>query len=57
MPHEPRQYYAHSHSDYPNDQSKWQKLEEHLRNVAELARTFAEPFGSGEWAWNAELVG
>ncbi len=53
MSHEPRQYYAHSHPDFPNDPGKWQKLEDHLRATAELARQFAEPFRSGDWAENA----
>lgn len=48
-----RIYYAHSHPDFPDDPTKWQKLEDHLRGTAELARKFAEPFGCGDWAWNA----
>lgn len=47
------EYYAHSHPDYPNDPSKWQKLQDHLRNVAEKAAAFARPFESQDWAWNA----
>ena len=44
-------FYAHSlERQLPE---KWQKLEDHLRNVAEMARGFAEPFDSGDWAWNA----
>jgi hypothetical protein len=27
----------------------WQPLETHLKNVAEMARGFAEVFGAGEW--------
>jgi len=44
-------FYAHSLPGQPPE--KWQKLEDHLRNTANLARKFAEPFGAGEWAWNA----
>ncbi|MEI6971296.1 MAG: CRISPR-associated endonuclease Cas3'' [bacterium] len=44
-------YYAHSREGRP--QAEWQPLEEHLKAVADLAHKFAEPFGSGEWAWNA----
>src|SRR5437879_5680873 len=33
---------------------EWQALEEHLRNVAELAAEHAEPFASAEWG---ELAG
>jgi len=46
-------YYAHSIKDRP--QEEWQKLDEHLKNVAELARQFAEPFGGGDWAYVAGL--
>jgi CRISPR-associated endonuclease/helicase Cas3 len=46
-----RQYYAHSLEGQPPE--KWQKLKDHLRNVAKLAREFAEPFGGGDWGWNA----
>lgn len=45
--------YAHSLDGRPPEQ--WQPLEEHLRNVASLACSFAEPFGAGEWAWLAGL--
>ncbi len=44
-------YYAHSNDGEP---SGWQPLEEHLKNVANLAAEFAEPFGGEEWAY---LVG
>ncbi|MHB8277949.1 MAG: CRISPR-associated helicase Cas3' [Candidatus Humimicrobiaceae bacterium] len=47
-----KEFYAHSLEGRP--QEEWQKLEEHLRNVAKLARKFAEPFGGGDWA---ELIG
>jgi len=46
-------YYAHSLPGKPP--SEWQLLEDHLKNVAELARSFAEPFGAGEWAYLAGL--
>lgn len=46
-------YYAHSiegklHSD-------WQPLDEHLKNVAEMARSFADAFGAGDWGYLAGL--
>ncbi|MFH0789420.1 MAG: hypothetical protein V2B13_17655 [Pseudomonadota bacterium] len=47
-----KNYYAHSLPGRP--QEKWQPLETHLKNVAEMARGFAEPFGAGEWGY---LVG
>ena len=40
--------YAHSAEGQPPE--KWQTLEEHSRNVAELAAKFAAPFGSSEAA-------
>jgi hypothetical protein len=36
-------FYAHSIPGKPP--SEWQPLEEHLRNVAELARSFANELG------------
>ena len=44
-------YYAHSLERKPKEE--WQPLPEHLHNVAEKAKEFAEPFDSGDWAWNA----
>ncbi len=46
-------FYAHSLTDRPP--AEWQPLEEHLRNVAELAAEFARPFGGQEWARLAGL--
>ena len=45
--------YAHSLPGQPKE--KWQPLEEHLRQTAELARQFAEPFGADDWAYIAGL--
>jgi CRISPR-associated endonuclease/helicase Cas3 len=47
------EYYAHSLESKPPED--WQSLEEHLKNVAEKARTFAEVFGGGEWGYLAGL--
>ena len=44
--------YAHSLPDTPA--SQWQSLEDHLKNVAELAGTFASDFSSSSIA---ELLG
>jgi len=49
-----KEYYAHSLKGKP--QKEWQRLEEHLTNVAKLAREFAEPFGGGDWAYIAGLL-
>ena len=47
----PTEFYAHSLPGEPLE--KWQPLQDHLLAVAEKARQFAEPFKSGDWAWNA----
>ncbi len=51
-------YYAHTapgpDGRLDRDQSRWQLLKVHLRNVARLARGFAEPFGLAD---EAELTG
>ncbi|MDD4961717.1 MAG: CRISPR-associated helicase Cas3' [Candidatus Marinimicrobia bacterium] len=43
-----KHYFAHSYEGKPV--THWQKLEDHLNNVAKLASEFAEPFGGQEWA-------
>lgn len=48
-----RKFYAHSLEGRPVEE--WQPLEEHLRNVAELARSFAEEFGAGDWGYLAGI--
>ena len=40
------EYYAHSLPDRP--MKDWQPLDDHLRNVAEMARGFADAFGAAE---------
>ena len=45
----PQKFYAHSLPGGPMEE--WQPLEEHLKNVAEMARGFAEPFGGCDWAY------
>lgn len=50
----PKKFYSHSLPGRPPEE--WQPLEEHLRNVAEMARGFAEPFGGGDWAYVAGLL-
>lgn len=47
------EFYAHSHPEHAEDPTKWQTLEGHLRQTAEMAREFAAEFRSSEWAWNA----
>ncbi|OIO32807.1 MAG: CRISPR-associated endonuclease Cas3'', partial [Candidatus Omnitrophica bacterium CG1_02_40_15] len=47
-------YYAHSLKGRPREE--WQELEEHLKNVATRAKTFAADFGAGEWAYAAGMM-
>ena len=49
-----KQYYAHSKENEPPE--NWQKLEDHLANVATLAAEFAKPFKGEEWAWTAGFL-
>lgn len=48
-----KKYYAHSLEGKPS--SEWQLLEEHLTNVAEMAKFFAESFGAEDWGYLAGL--
>ncbi len=48
-----KKFYAHSVEGKPINE--WQRLEEHLKGTAELAKSFADEFGSGEWAYLAGL--
>jgi hypothetical protein len=41
-----REFYAHSLLGLPPEQR--QRLDDHLRNVAKMARGFADAFGAGE---------
>ncbi|MEW6202981.1 MAG: CRISPR-associated helicase Cas3', partial [bacterium] len=47
------EYFAHSLENRPPEE--WQRLDEHLRNVANLAKQFAESFGGGDWGYAAGL--
>jgi len=49
-----KEFYAHSKSEDPPE--KWQRLEEHLKAVAERAAGFAKPFGANDWAFTAALL-
>jgi len=46
-------YYAHSLEGKPP--ADWQRLDDHLKDVAEKARSFAKVFGAGDWAYLAGL--
>ncbi len=47
------EFYAHSIEGKPVDE--WHLLEEHLKGTAELAKSFADAFGSCEWDYLAGL--
>ncbi|GJQ23439.1 CRISPR-associated helicase/endonuclease Cas3 [Candidatus Brocadia sapporoensis] len=47
------EYYAHSFEGKPVDE--WHRLEKHLVDTANLAKKFADEFGSGDWAYLAGL--
>jgi CRISPR-associated endonuclease/helicase Cas3 len=47
------QFYAHSREGKPPEE--WHRLEDHLVQVAELARKFAERFHAGDWGYLAGL--
>ena len=46
-------FYAHTINNEPPD--RWQTLEDHLERVAELARSFTDEFGAGDWGYLAGL--
>lgn len=46
-------FYAHSLPNRPPEE--WQPLDQHLKNVADLAAHFAQPFGGQDWARLAGL--
>ena len=48
-PNRPIEFYAHSlEGKLP---SEWQPLETHLKNVADLAGSFAREFGARDWGY------
>lgn len=49
-----KEYYAHSKEGKPP--RDWHKLEDHLNEVAEIARDFANDFNAGDWAYLAGLT-
>lgn len=54
-------FYAHTANDesgkpLPESSGKWQRLNHHLRNVANLAEKFAEPMGFGDEAHLAGML-
>jgi CRISPR-associated endonuclease/helicase Cas3 len=48
-----KNFYAHTLPGKPKED--WQPLEDHLKNVAEMAKKFADEFGSGDWGYLAGL--
>jgi CRISPR-associated endonuclease/helicase Cas3 len=47
------EFYAHSKEGTPPEE--WHRLEDHLTRVAEMARSFADVFNVGDWAYLAGL--
>lgn len=47
-------YYAHSREGEPPE--RWQSLDEHLKNVADLAGDFASSFDAKKWGYCAGLL-
>jgi hypothetical protein len=43
------EYYAHSREGKPRED--WHRLQDHLKAVAEMARSFADDFGAGDWGY------
>jgi CRISPR-associated endonuclease/helicase Cas3 len=48
-----KRFYVHSFEGKPP--SGWHLLDDHLKGTAELAKSFADAFGSGEWGYLAGL--
>jgi CRISPR-associated endonuclease/helicase Cas3 len=48
-----QQYFAHSREGKPIED--WHRLEDHLKDVAKMARTFANGFDAGDWGYLAVL--
>lgn len=46
-------FYAHTLDDRPSEE--WQRLEEHLKGVADRAAEFSHAFNAKEWGWLAGL--
>jgi hypothetical protein len=46
-------FYAHTKDNESPD--RWQTPEDHLKQVAELTRSFADEFGAGDWGYLAGL--
>ncbi len=46
-------FYAHTKDNKPPE--AWQPLDNHLKRVAELTRSFADEFGAGDWGYKAGL--
>jgi hypothetical protein len=41
------EFYAHSREGKPPED--WHRLEDHLKAVADMARSFADGFNAGDW--------
>ena len=48
-----KEYYAHCREGKPPED--WHRLEDHLKEVAEMARGVANELGAGDWGYLAGL--
>jgi len=48
-----KEYYAHSREE--KSPEAWHRFEDHLKEVAKMAQTFADDFNGGDWAYLAGL--
>ena len=48
------EFYAHSREGTPPEH--WHRLEDHLKEVAKMARNFANEFNAGDWGYLAGLT-
>ena len=47
---------CYAHSLQGETQDKWQRLEDHLKNTANIASQFASTFGAGDWGYIAGML-
>jgi len=47
------EFYAHSRDGKPPEE--WHRLEDHLKSVVEIARSFANDFHAGDWEYLADM--
>lgn len=48
-------FHAHTHPEFPHDESMWEPLDRHLMEVAAMTRSFCTAYGAEEWGYLAGL--